>query len=232
VESGWFVVVLIVLVAVGLYFGYLQAKKRREALAALAARLGFSLTREDPYDLASRLGAFFPTLAQGSNRYAYNVMAGGRKGHAVHLFDYHHETHSTDSKGRTQTHHHHRSFLSVYHDVDLGAMEVRPEHFFDRLKGFFGFDDIDFESAEFSKKYHVKGRDRELAYQVFHPRMIEYFLALDGFKVTTAGPFALFRYGTGRMSAEQMEGTLRDAFAFLDLIPRYLRKDRAAGSSA
>ncbi|MFQ5843715.1 MAG: DUF3137 domain-containing protein [Planctomycetota bacterium] len=225
------VVVLGVLVVAGLYLGARQARKRREALAALAARLGLRFSRDDPYHLASRLGTLFPTLTHGDNRYAYNVAAGSHDGRPVFLFDFHHETTSTDSKGRRQTHHHHRSFVSVDHDVDLGRMEVRPEHFFDKMKAFFGFDDIDFESAEFSKKYYVKGEDRELAYKILHPQMIEYLLALDGLKVTANGPHALFRYGSGRMSADEIETALTDGFGFLDLIPRYLRKDRAAGSS-
>ena len=40
---------------------------------------------------------------------------------------------------------------------------VRPEHVFDRLASFLGFDDIDFESVEFSKRFMVKFADRKFA---------------------------------------------------------------------
>jgi hypothetical protein len=54
---------------------------------------------------------------------------------------------------------------------------IRPEHFFDRFAGVFGFDDIDFESAEFSKSFFVKSRDRRFAYDVIDARMMEFLMA-------------------------------------------------------
>lgn len=226
-----FFVVIGILVIAGIWYGVQRGKKRRQALGVLAGKLGMSFDPEKRRGLAEELGSRFATLTQGSNRYAYNILAGRRDGRAATLFDFHHETYSTDSKGNRQTHHHHRSFVIIEHDVNLGALEARPEHFFDKLKGFFGFDDIDFESAEFSKAYYVKAKDRKLAYDLFHPRMIEFMLAHKGLKVTTWVDHALFRYGSGRMTPLVFEGTLRDGFAFLEQIPRYMRKDRAIGGT-
>lgn len=219
------VVVLFVAIA---YFAHLAKKKREEAFRALARRLGCRFHTTDPFGLAGRYEGHFPTLQQGSRRYAYNVVEGTLDGRRMHLFDHHHETYSTNSKGHRSTHHHHRTFVCLEHDADLGRLEVRPEHFLDKVGAFFGFDDIDFESAEFSRKYHVKAEDRKLAYDVFHPQMIEYFLGLGSFKVTTSGNLALFRRGSDRMSIEGIEQTFLGADGFLDRLPRYLRKDRPA----
>ena len=38
------------------------------------------------------------------------------------------------------------------------------------------FDDIDFESDEFSRKFYVQSSDRKFAYDVLHPRMMEFLL--------------------------------------------------------
>jgi hypothetical protein len=210
------------------YLSHVARKKREEALRGLARRLGCRFHASDPFGLAARYEPCFPTLAQGSRRYAYNVVAGLLDGRPMRLFDHHHETHSTDSKGRRTTHHHHRTFVCLEHDADLGRIEVRPEHFLDRIGAFFGFDDVDFESEEFSRKYHVKAEDRKLAYDVFHPKMIEFFLSLGDFKVTTSRNLALFRRGSSLMSIEEIERTLLDADGFLDRLPRYVRKDRPA----
>ncbi|MFI5403081.1 MAG: hypothetical protein ACHQ1G_09105 [Planctomycetota bacterium] len=218
---------LVVLGAIA-YLSHLAKKKRQEAFRALATRLGCRFYVTDPFGLSVRYEGWFPTLQQGSRRYAFNVVDGALDGRRMHLFDHHHETYSTNSKGHRTTHHHHRTFVCLEHDADLGRMEVRPEHFLDKVGGFFGFDDIDFESEEFSRKYHVKAEDRKLAYDVFHPKMIEFFLGLGDFKVTTARSLALFRRGSGTMSIEQIEKTLFDADGFLDRLPRYLRKDRPA----
>ena len=224
-----FLIVLFLVVAGAIaYLSHLQKKRREEAFRALATRLGCRFYATDPFGLSGRYEGYFPTLQQGSRRYAYNVIDGALDGRRMHLFDHHHETYSTNSKGHRQTHHHHRTFLCLEHDADLGRMEIRPEHFFDKISGFFGFDDIDFESQEFSRKYHVKAEDRKLAYDVFHPKMIEFFLGLGDFKVTTAHSLALFRRGSGTMSIELIERTMLDADGFLDRLPRYLRKDRPA----
>jgi len=222
--------ILAFLVVFGLvaYFSYLAKKKREEALRALARRLGCRFYPNDPFGLSARYEGRFPTLQQGSKRYAYNVVDGKLDGRPMHLFDHHHETYSTDSKGNRTTHHHHRTFVCLEHDADLGRIEVRPEHLLDKVGAFFGFDDVDFESEEFSRKYMVKAEDRKLAYDVFHPKMIEYFLTLGNFKVTTSGNLALFRRGSSRMSIEEIESTLLGADGFLDRPPRYLRKDRPA----
>ena len=44
------------------------------------------------------------------------------------------------------------------------------------MSEFFGFDDIDFESAEFSKKFFVKAKDKRWAYDVIHTRAMELLL--------------------------------------------------------
>ena len=54
---------------------------------------------------------------------------------------------------------------------------IRREGLFDKLAGAFGFDDIDFESAEFSRRFFVKSTDKRFAYDVIHPRMMEFLLA-------------------------------------------------------
>jgi hypothetical protein len=210
------------------YLAHLAKKKRQEAFRGLARRLGCRYFAEDPFGVAALFETHFPTLRQGANRYAFNVVEGALDGRRMRLFDHHHETYSTNSKGRRTTHHHYRTFVCLEHDADLGRMEVRPEHLFDKVGAFFGFDDVDFESEEFSRKYHVKAEDRKLAYDVFHPRMIEYFLGLGGFKVTTSRNLALFRRGSGQMALDEIEETLLQADGFLDRLPRYLRKDRPA----
>ncbi len=222
------VVLFLVVFGVVAYLSWLAKKKRQEAFRALAQRLGCRYYTNDPFGLSARYEGHFPTLQQGSRRYAYNVVEGILDGRRMHLFDHHHETYSRNSKGHKTTHHHHRTFVCLEHDADLGRLEVRPEHFLDKVGGFFGFDDIDFESEEFSRKYHVKAADRKLAYDVFHPQMIEFFLRLGDFKVTASRNLALFRRGSTTMSIESIERTLLDADGFLDRLPRYLRKDRPA----
>src|SRR5689334_19827488 len=91
-------------------YGLIQARKRLEGLQALALRLNLDFNAAEDYGLAERYG-FLKQLAQGENRYARNVLSGTYQQNPVLAFDYHYETHSTDSKGNRQTHHHWFSFF-------------------------------------------------------------------------------------------------------------------------
>ncbi|XOV75631.1 MAG: DUF3137 domain-containing protein [Phycisphaerales bacterium] len=53
---------------------------------------------------------------------------------------------------------------------------VRRENLFDKFTDMIGFDDIDFESSEFSKKFCVKSPDKRFAYDLITPRMMDHFL--------------------------------------------------------
>src|SRR5687767_9967030 len=94
------------LVIVAVIFGAITAKKRREAFAALAARLDLVFSPDHDHSIADRFH-FLNRLAQGSNRYAYNILSGNYQGRSILVFDYHYQTESRDSKGNRRTHHHH-----------------------------------------------------------------------------------------------------------------------------
>jgi hypothetical protein len=60
--------------------------------------------------------------------------------------------------------------------LPLEPLFIRPEGFFDKIGEFFGGGDIDFESAEFSRRFYVKADDRRWAYDVIHQRTMEFLL--------------------------------------------------------
>src|SRR5436190_1852174 len=103
-------ILFVAFVIAAIIYGNIAARKRREELTALAGRLGFSFSPDNDSALPQRFG-FLDQLAQGSNRYAFNVLSGNYRENGVLIFDYHYETHSTDSKGHRQTHHHYFSFF-------------------------------------------------------------------------------------------------------------------------
>ncbi len=172
-------VILVVLIGV---LGYYQRQKRIKELTAFAAgrRLAFDPGKD--HGLEDRFPEF-KCLRRGSDRYAYNRMWGDWSGREILAFDYHYETHSRDSKGRRKTHHHRFSAVILASDVPLRPLVIRPEGLFDKVAGFFGFDDIDFESAEFSRRFYVKSPDRKWAYDVIHTRTMELLLASPRFSI-------------------------------------------------
>ena len=114
-------------------------------------------------------------LERGHSRRCGCLIRGTVDGLPVSLFDYRYVT--GHGKNRT-THHHAVALLTL--PFPVRALRIRPEHALDKVGEFLGADDIDFESAEFSRRFHVSADDRKWAYDVIDGRMMEYLLAASG----------------------------------------------------
>lgn len=172
------IVILIVVVALilGWWFSYQNAKKRRAAMKALAAEMGFRFDPEKNRSLAQGY-AFIKHLNEGSNRYACNILSGHSPGgEPVLMFDFHYETGS----GK-HTQHHECTVLSLKLPRRFPELQIEPEGLGSILKQAIGFDDIDFESLEFSKRYDVRSTDKKFAYDFCHARMIDYLMRSRSF---------------------------------------------------
>jgi hypothetical protein len=169
-------VLLIALAIAGAIYSAMQARQRREALFTIATRLGLSFSQSNDYGLPGQFG-FLDRLAEGENRYAFNVLRGNYAGHEVLAFDYHYETHSRDSKGNRTTNHHYFSFFILLLPQAFPELHIAPEGFFSKIAQAFGYADIDFESAEFSRAFCVRSKDKKFAYDVCYARFMEYLLA-------------------------------------------------------
>jgi hypothetical protein len=205
---------------------YLEAKRRKElALWAQSKRLVFSAGKN--YGMEAR----FPELSalrQGENRYACNVMEGDWAGRPVTAFDYHYETYSHDSKGRRQTHHYNFSTVVIGSSLPLKQLFIRPEGLFDKVAEFFGVDDIDFESAEFSRKFFVKANDRKWAYDVIHTRTMEFLLGSPRFTIQFI-PMAVAAWRASTFSVRDFEAAAEVIRGILDRLPDYLVKQLKEG---
>jgi hypothetical protein len=214
------IVAFIAVVIVAIAFGAWAAHKRRQALGEWAARNGLTFSQQHVYDFASRYPAF-SQLREGSNQYANNVIHGSYLERPFHFFDYNYETYSTDKDGKRQTHHH--SFSAVIFDsgLPLKPLWLRPETFFDKMAQFVGFDDINFESAEFSRRYHVSGPDRKWAYDVLHARAIERLLTQAPTTIQL-DRHAVFACRTGCFDPGEIEEVAETVRGLLDLLPNYV----------
>src|SRR5512135_3596552 len=122
-----FIFILFALLIIGAaIYSAIAARKRREALFGLATRLGLDFSPANNRELADRFG-FLDKLAQGSNRYAFNVISGSYRQNQVLVFDYHYETYSTDSKGNRQTQHHYFSFFILLLPLNFPELKITRE---------------------------------------------------------------------------------------------------------
>lgn len=62
-------------------------------------------------------------------------------------------------------------------DPDAPDLSIRRERFWHRAAETLGFDDVDFESAEFSRRFRVRARCRRFACDLIQPAVMELLLA-------------------------------------------------------
>ncbi|HUU30546.1 MAG TPA: hypothetical protein VMY69_00435 [Phycisphaerae bacterium] len=203
-------------------FGILKARERREAMARLATELGFEYYADDPWDLEDTY-AMFELFGRGHSRKASNVICGEMDGRAVVAFDYQYTTGSGKNKS---TH----SYQAVVMGLPIVAagLRMRTETVFDRLASWVGWDDIDFESDEFSRRYHVASEDRRFAYDILHARLIEHLLACGQAPgLEMKGPLMVLFDSQGNV--ENVRRLIAIGREIVASIPEYVLKARGIG---
>jgi len=219
------VVIFIVFVAAMIVLGVHQAAKRRKALSTWANAHELSFDADKNFSFDKRFEAF-DCLCKGSDRYGHNIMRGDWHGRQMEAFDYHYETSSTNSKGGSSTTDHHFSAVILASEMPLKPLFIRPEGFFDKITEFFGYDDIDFESAEFSRTFYVKAPEKRWAYDVIHPRTMEFLLA--GPRLTIQfDRHHVIAADTSRFSPAEFQRAADVIAGILDRLPEYVIRDRS-----
>jgi hypothetical protein len=211
-----------VVIAVGAlaYLGWRLEKKRTEALQQLATKLGMSFSSERDRDLAARFKAL-RGLNDGDNRYAWDVLSGPYRSQSLLIFDFHYETQSTDSDGKSRTEHHYRHVVLLQFPRAFPNLHVSPEGMFSKIAQALGYDDIDFESAEFSRRYCVRSPDKKFAYDFCNARMIDFLLGQSSLSLEVRDEWLAFIYN-GRMSPDELTPKLDLACAVRERMPDYL----------
>lgn len=191
------------------------AAKRREELFQLSVNLKLDFFHDD------MIGAMvshmqFRELSVGHSRKASNIMAGDFHGNKLTMFDYQYTTGSGKSKET-----HYLSFAVLDTCMGFSEMMIREEGLLDGLASAIGFDDIDFESEEFSRKFYVRAEDKKFAYDVIHPRMMQFLLANIGWNVHMLGSSILV-YNGRMLNAGEFLKAANFLKEFVGLFPDYL----------
>lgn len=220
------IIIPIILIVLALaWLAWKAEQKRHDELAALARRLGFRFNagRDRSHD---ERYSHFEVFRRGHSRCALNVLTGEIEHHGarwpVMLGDFEYKI--TTSNGKTTTTTTYRFSFCILHlpFPDVPDVLIRPEGLFDRLKSIVGFDDIDFESAEFSRAFYVASRDRRFAYDLIDPRMMEFLMTTRPPLVDMEQGRILLADGRTRWSPQQFETQLQWALSFLDHWPRHV----------
>jgi hypothetical protein len=215
----------VVIAVVAIVMAIMKGRARREAMAGLAAELGLTYYRDDPWDIPERYSQF-DLFQEGHSQKASNVLAGRADGRAVIACDY---QYSTGSGKDETTHYCQAAILEL--PILAARLSLRRETVLDRVASWVGYDDINFESAEFSRRYYVKCEEPKFAYDIFHARLIEYLLACgDAPAMEMKGPLLVLSETQGE--AENLRRLLAIGRQIITSIPEYVLTARGIQGKA
>jgi|WetSurMetagenome_2_1015567.scaffolds.fasta_scaffold199308_2 hypothetical protein len=214
------IIVLFIAIAIAaIVFNFITAKKRGQAMRDIAARLGLSFYNGKDKAIA-RQYEFLDKLRQGHNRYAYNILSGNYHGCEVKIFDYHYQTGSGKD-----THHYNISFFMLQMPMVFPELKIGAENFFSKIGQALGYDDIDFESHEFSRKFCVRSKDKKFAYDFCNAQMIEYLLSNPDLTIEIESNILAISFNR-RLAPEYIEPNMERLFKIRSLMPNYLFERR------
>lgn len=196
-------------------------RRRREALAAAAARLGLNFEPMPDQELARRHQRL-AAMSRGTRPHAHNLLHGTYKGREVRCFDYRFTVQQGKNR-HTETH----GIILTPVPAGFPRLEIAPETVLHKLADVVGMGDIDFESDEFSRRFWVASQDRRFAYDLIHPRMMEFLLEV-GPSLWEIRDGVLCHWQRKAHKPAEIEPALERVVRFLDLVPEYLLKDARA----
>ena len=190
---------------------YEPEEVRRKELAALARKLKLEFNPKNDFKLAERF-LFLTWLKRGDVRYAYNVMHGYHLDYLVTIFDY------TFSAGKCS---YYWSAFVLEMKTNFPDTIISHESLESRFAEELGMPHIAFESAEFTRTFLVRSADKKFAFDVCHPRMMEYLLANKDLTVEIRGGYVAVLFEDW-LRPEKIEANLSRLIEIRKLLPHYL----------
>ena len=201
-------------------------RKRRKAMRGLAERMGYSFSPRCDESLQKRLAAL-PVFSTSRDMEFRNLVRGKRRGVSVMLFDF-------TPRGRSRR----NDALERRSAVVLESpgwcfptFLLRLEKLTDKIAAAAGFEDIDFESDEFSKKYYVACEDRRFAFDVITAPQMEMLLSVDDINIEM-GESAMAFYLRRAVSPMEIEWLHGIAWRFVENIPEYVLENKGGRGHA
>lgn len=215
-----FAIAAVLFIGIVWYFQYKARKKKVAEFTAFAAQRGWRFTPRDRSLVNRFLGDPF---GEGHSRDAEFVLRGEHRGRPVMAFEYSYkETHGTGDEQRTETYTYTVAALSL--PAPKPTLQVGREGIGRKLLGLVGVRDLQLESEQFNKTFHIKTDNDRFAYDILHPRMMEWMLADER---AQSAPFRfergdLLTWSRGRIDLQKVQWMLEYLCDVVDKVPGFV----------
>lgn len=208
----------IVLLIVGIIGSIWKQKQRFLFWNNLASAWGYRYRMDDAYGYLNRED--YPLFQSGHSKRIDHLIEGDIAGKQLCLFDF---TYKTGSGKNESTHY--VSGLMLETPLVGYGLRVRPENFFDRIAGFLGFEDINFEFEEFNRAFQVRCQNKKFAYDVFHTGMMEYMMNYRDMVLEWGVAGLLCYFASERQFTREDAARIKQfALGFVNRLPAYLKE--------
>lgn len=208
-----------------------EAERKRVAeLPEFAQEFGFQYVEGPEYEIPHEF-SFLPHLDDGIRVRAENIIYGQFEDYWFIAFDYLYETMHKDKDGKIYFRT--TSFGVFVFELDFPCypLTISSEASRGFLERLFDSDDIDFESVEFNRRFYVRSSDRKWAYDIIHPRMMEFLLEYyrDWMGTIMFSGNQIRIINTNRLRcATEYKSLLYFTLGIVQLIPNYVRQQQLA----
>lgn len=204
------------------------AGRRAEAILEVGMRLGLRYAAEGPPGLQFR-HPHLPLFHRGDRGLPYNYLEGRLDGARAGMVDlrggdFRCEWRDAETGRRTTMRRHFSYWLARLPLAGHPPVVIRGHHALDRVAAAFGFPDIDVESAEFSRRYHVSSPDRRFAVEMLHPRATALLLEAAPRYLHLQDGWLLVAEPGRRWRTAELERMALFLRAFLRLWPAHLQE--------
>ncbi len=215
-----FAAVVVAVIIISAVYGFISQQRRRAELFAWCRQRNYQF---DPSDFDGLDGAFpqCPCFNVGHSRRAFNRCMGMVDAREFQAFDYVYVTGSGKNR-----HTHRLSVVTIRSRFPLLPLLIRPETLGDKFSKILGMQDIEFESAEFNRRFIVQAADRKWAYDILHQRAMQFLLNHAGGHHIQFDLLHVVVWGEGQFAPQQFENAGAIACGLLDLVPEYVVKQQ------
>ena len=216
------------------YFVHLYNKKKEEQFRQFAKQNGLTYSKHPlggapsgcmvlgiPMGGSGWHGQFaeFSPFNIGYSQRASHIFEGTFEGLDWVAFQYQYTTGS----GRNRTTHTY-SIAVITYPMAFHETSLSRENILTSIGKVVGIRDIEFESEEFNRAFYVKCADKKFAYDLFHPRMMEFLLAAFRHNMQIKGTRMLVHQG-GSLNLDFLISSKSFMQSFWTQIPDYLKSD-------
>lgn len=184
-----------------------RGKKRAAAFKNVANEMGFEFEHKGK-DHISDIANRFRLFDIGSYRRVRNLLHGELSDLRIRIFDYSY-TKSSGKRSRT-----YRQSVVAF-DMparNLTKFSLRPETLFHKLGSVIGFKDINFQDhPEFSKRFHLTGKDEQAIRELFTIDLIHFLEARGKLAVEADGQSMIVYKSGSRSKAQEIPQFLEEA---------------------